>query len=296
VQQRQLTITDGASPGRPLGVPDGFSWPRFSPDGRQIAVSLGTLTRRDVWTYTLPAGPWTRVTTTGTLNDRPEWTPDGTAILFRSNRRTPNALWVQPVDVGAGARELFGLPDAQVDEGVLSRDGRYLLIQRDRNGNGEVWYRAMQGDTTPRPIDGGFGARFSPDGKWIAYTAGGAGTSTVQVYVRPFPAGADRFQVSLDGGTTPVWSADARRIYYANGGQLLVATIGSLQPFRIASRSVVLAKGFTFDGVHADYDVAPDGRTLVALQSTAQDASLVVVRNYDEEVRNRTERAASGGP
>ena len=93
-----------------------------------------------------------------------------------------------------------------------------------------------------------------------------------------------------------MWSADGTRIYYASSGQLLVATIGSLQPFRIASRSVVLAKGFTFDGVHADYDVASDGRTILALQSTAQDASLVVVRNYGEEVRNRIERTASSGP
>ena len=73
-------------------------------------------------------------------------------------------------------------------------------------------------------------------------------------------------------------------------------SIGSLHPFRIASREVVLAKGFTFDGVHADFDVAADGRTILGLQSTAQDAGLVVVRNYREEVRNRLDRTTPDRP
>jgi len=287
VARRQLVLVGGDGVARPVGEPGAFSWPRLSPDGKRIAVTVGSLARRDVWVYDLPSGPFTQLTAGGTINDRPEWAPDGKAVLFRSNRGARNAIWIQPVDGGAAASMLFGRNDVHIDEGVLSTDGRYLVVQRDSTGNGEGWYRAMQGDTVFRQFDGAsaYGARFSPDGKWIVYTTGGAGTA--QVIVRSFPDLARRFQVSLDGGATPIWSADGRRIFYVNSGQLTAATIGSVQPFTIAQRSVVLPRGYTFNTVHADYDVARDGRTIVALQSPRQDAQLVVVRNFGAELKAR---------
>jgi Tol biopolymer transport system component len=286
VARRQLALVgaDGASV--LVGEAGPISWPRFSPDGKRIAVSIGSLSQRDVWVVDLAASSSTRLTAGGGISDRPEWSPDGKSVVFRSNRRQLNTIWSQPLD-GNPASYLFGMPAAEIDEGVLSADGRYLVVQRDSTGSGEVWYRAMQGDTTPRFVEGGAGAyagRFSPDGRWLAYAAGdGANT---QVFVRAFPSLATRYQVTLAGGTTPVWSADSKRIYYANGGQLLVATIGSTQPFTIASRAVVLARGYTFNNVHADFDVARDGR-IVALQSPSQDQQLVVVRNLGTELRAR---------
>jgi hypothetical protein len=168
---------------------------------------------------------------------------------------------------------------------VLSPDGGYLVVQRDSTGNGEVWYRAMRGDTTLRRVQAGAGGRFSPDGKWLVYSAESGGTE--QVFVRSFPSLSNQFQVSLSGGGTPIWSADGKRIFYVNGGQLMVATIGGTQPFSIASREVVLARGYTFILVHADYDVANDGRTILALQSPRQEAQLVVVRNLGAELKAR---------
>ena len=59
-----------------------------------------------------------------------------------------------------------------------------------------------------------------------------------------------------------------------------------MAPLTIASRSVVLDRGYTFNNVHADYDVAPDG-SVVALRSPRQDQQLVVVRNIGAELRAR---------
>ncbi len=286
VARRQLAIVgaDGAS--RLVGEAGPISWPRFSPDGKRIAVSVGSLSQRDVWIVDPTAASSMRLTPGAGISDRPEWSPDGKSVVFRSNRNQLNTLWSQPLD-GNPATYLFGMPAAHIDEGVLSPDGRHLLLQRDSTGNGEVWYRAMQGDTTPKLIEvggGSYGARFSPDGRRLAYaSADGAAT---QVYVRAFPNLTTRYQVSLSGGTTPVWSADSKRIYFVNGGQLFVATIGSTEPFTISSRTVVLARGYTFNTVHADYDVARDGR-IVALQSPSLDQQLVVVRNLGAELRAR---------
>ena len=169
VTRRQMTLFGPDGLVRPLGDAGAYTWPRLSPDGKRVALSVGSLTRRDVYVYDLPGGPLTRITNEGTINDRPEWTPDGKALLFRSDRRAPNALWMQPTDGGSQASLLYRATGAQIDEGVLSPDGNVLLVQRDSTGDGAVWFRAMRGDTTPRLVEAGsgaFGARFSPDGKW----------------------------------------------------------------------------------------------------------------------------------
>jgi eukaryotic-like serine/threonine-protein kinase len=288
VTRRQLAMVGPSAASRSLGEAGAYSWPRLSPDGKRLAVSVGPLSQRDVWLYQLPSGPFTRFTTEGVINDRPEWTSDGKSVLFRSNRRGRNAVWIQPVDGGA-ATLLLGRTDSQIDEGVLSPDGAYLLVQRDSTGNGELWYRAMRGDTTLRHVvtgngAGAYGGRFSPDGKWIAYTSTESGIE--QVYLRSFPSLTSQFQVSLTGGSSPVWSADGKRIFYVNGGELMVATLGGTQPFTVASRAVVLSRGYTFTSVHADYDVARDG-TILALQSPNEDTRLVVVRNLGAELHAR---------
>src|SRR4030095_15101849 len=59
-------------------------------------------------------------------------------------------------------------------------------------------------------------ARFSPDGKWIAYVSNETGRS--EVYIRPFregPAGAnDRLQVSNGGGDFPAWSRNGKELIF----------------------------------------------------------------------------------
>ena len=245
-----------------------------------------------VWIFDLGSGSSMRLAGPGAINDRPEWTADG-RVLFRSNARSLNGLWLQALD-GSPAQPFFKVPAANVDEGVLSRDGRYLVYQRDSIGNGEVWFRALQGDSTPVRVEpraelGAYGARPSPDGKWLAYASNPTGA--VQVYLRSFPSLSASLQATYDGGFTPVWSPDGTRLYYVNGAQLWMARIGSTQPFSIASRSLVLDRGYTFNNVHADYDVGPNGM-VVALRSPSLDQQVVVVRNLGTELRARLKGAA----
>jgi Tol biopolymer transport system component/tRNA A-37 threonylcarbamoyl transferase component Bud32 len=288
--RRQMVLIgpDGAE--RTVGDPGLYSSPRLSPDVRHIAVSMGTTSRRDVWIYDLPSGPLTRLTSQGDINDRPEWTPDGTAVLFRSSRGGErNAIWQKTVDGVGGATPVFGMDDSQIDEGVLSPDGRYLLVQRDSTGNGEVWYRRIVGDTTAvsvssRNTTGDYGARFSPDGRWIVYTTS---VGRAEVVAQSFPDLATRVQISTSGGTTPVWAPDGRRIYYTNNSQLIAAELATPnEPSTLTARRVVLPRGYTFESVHADYDVGPDG-TVLALRSPSQDAEIVVVLNLDAELAAR---------
>jgi serine/threonine-protein kinase len=253
--------------------------PRFSPDGKRIAVALGTHGKTDVWMYDLASRTLERVTSEGT-NDSPEWSPDGKSLLFYSRRAGEGSLWRQPAN-GNGAAQLV-VPHAS--EGVFTPDGHGIVFSR----NLKVWYRS-DGDTTPKPVAVAaatqVAARVSPDGRWVAYSSDESGTA--QVYVRPLPALNSRYQVSAEGGVSPVWSHDGRRLYYEVGYRVLIAaTIATTPDFSVARRDTVSRNEFVPYTPHANYDAAPDGSHVLLVAPNASPQWQVVI-NWRTEVRRR---------
>lgn len=60
--------------------------------------------------------------------------------------------------------------------------------------------------------------RFSPDGRWLAYTSNESGRN--ELYVTTFPDGGSKWQISSDGveATSGFWSSDGSTLYYAAEG------------------------------------------------------------------------------
>ena len=287
-RQPVLIASDGSV--TTLGEVGPFSWPRVSPDGQRIALSVGNLTQRNVHVVDRSTGISTPLALGDGSNDRPEWTADGNTILFRSTRGDRNSIWSARLD-GSEIKQVFGRADSQIDEGVLSPNGKHLIVQRDSTGNAELWIASLDGSNSFRAVHPGqglYGGRFSPDGKWVVFASGQSGGE--QVFVKSFPALGSYTQVSINGGGSPVWSPDGKKIYYVNGEQLIAATIGSTNPFTIVSRQVVLSRGYSFFGVHADYDIARDG-TILAFQPPSGLTQLVVVRNIGAELTARLRAA-----
>jgi len=55
----------------------------------------------------------------------------------------------------------------------------------------------------------------SPDGRWLAYQSDRAEPGLSQIYVEPFPeVGSGRSQISVEGGTRPVWSPAGSELFY----------------------------------------------------------------------------------
>jgi Tol biopolymer transport system component len=244
-----------------------------------------------------------RLTVEGTSNDRPEWTADSRNVLFRSNRSGPNAIWIQPADGHRQADLLYAFPRFAVDEGVLSANGEYLIVQIDstRTANGgQVFYRRMSGDTAVKLIAGAdrgqqVHARLSRDGRWVAYSSSELGNW--EVYVKPFPSLDARYQVSLNGGAQPVWSPDGRHLFYISGGRLLSATL-AYDPFRVVSRDTVLENVLdsplgdaSTSFFHANYDIATDGKSIVFLGGGTSGGRVIVVHDWKPELRATTASA-----
>ena len=222
-----VVVGPGGSKRVILGDRRDYSFPRLSPDGRRLAITMGVSDKRDVWLHDFGPGTLTRLTTEGTTNERPEWSPDGSRVLFRSDNETRTSIWWRPADLSARATPLLTGPRLDVFEAVLTPDARTIVYQLDTLG-ADIYYRALSGDTTPKPVAASTTAiesmpRLSPDGRWIAFTTDESGRN--EVVVQPFPGPGGRSQVSVTGGTEPLWARDGRRLFYRGDGRLMAAVL-----------------------------------------------------------------------
>jgi Tol biopolymer transport system component len=108
-----------------------------------------------------------------------------------------------------------------------SHDGRYLIFELDGGVKmkSDLWLLPMTGELTPVPyLQTPFSethARFSPDGRWVAYVSDESGRP--EIYVQSFPATGGKWQVSTGGGDQPQWRGDGKELYYVAGDRNLMA-------------------------------------------------------------------------
>ncbi len=285
----QSVFVDMRGAARPLAIPvSRMNAPRFSPDGRKVVAEVAEAGRTDVWIYDLASGTAQRMTSEGTINQRPDWSPDGTQIIYRTNRRGPNTtFWWQPADGSGTATEILALAGRDLWQAQLTPDGGTVVFRAGTLGSADIYYRRLTGDTATKPIAATkfdeLAPRLAPDGQWIAYTTDETGAS--EVVVRPFPGPGAQYAVSVGGGMTPIWSRDGRRILYASGTQIMEATVTTRPTFAVTSRRVLFQGDFLWNPAHASYDLTPDGASMLMLRNVpGKSEQIVVIHNWKAEL------------
>jgi serine/threonine-protein kinase len=136
-------------------------------------------------------------------------------------------------------------------------------------------------------------AAFSPDGRWVAYADSPGGN--YEVYVRAFPDDGSQVQISNAGGTMPVWSRNGHQLFYRTGDQRIMVSnySGKGRAFLADKPRIWLRKQLVDIGLTPTFDVAPDGKRVVALMPADSGAPrenqnhITVVVNFFDEVRRR---------
>jgi serine/threonine-protein kinase len=265
-----------------------FAHPKFSPDGRRLALTIGASGGSDIWLYDTVSRSIERVTT-DRGSDRAEWTPDGRRLVYSANRRQGRyGLWWQSVDASDEPEALYST-DNPIREVSVGPDG--IAFREDTPGRArDILYLKLAdrkvSTVVSTPADD-LMPRVSRDGKWLAYISDESGN--YEVYVRPFPGGGGRVAVSTGGGTEPVWAPDSRAIYYRNGTKLMVASVvaGPGNRFVIGDRRQLFEGAYAGHPYHQNYDVTRDGKSFVMIQPDDQDRKVVVIMNWMAEVRRQ---------
>jgi serine/threonine-protein kinase len=159
------------------------------------------------------------------------------------------------------------------------------LRERDRN----IWIQevAAAGNREPclqSPANERM-ARFSPDGRWVAYVSDASGRDEVRV--RSFSDPNGLWQVTTEGGTQPVWARSGRELFYRKGDAILSVEVASSQVFTAGRPRVLFSGPFVRRDAVADYDVFPDGQhfVMVAESNFAVPAELHVITEWFEELK-----------
>jgi formylglycine-generating enzyme required for sulfatase activity len=217
-----------------VGEPGVYRGVELSPDGKRIAVHAHNEngTGGDIWVFE-ENGRKTRLTTDSDGqqdNASPAWSPDGKRIAFGSRRNGLRGLYTKAAD-GTGMEEPLMLSGARLMPMSWSPAADSIVYWTMSSQNiPEQWLFRLSEDRTAIPLlrdtTAQSHAQVSPDGKWIAYQGGETGRS--EIYIRSFPGGANKKQVSTSGGVFVRWRSDGKELYFlsaANLGKLMVSDI-----------------------------------------------------------------------
>jgi Tol biopolymer transport system component len=156
-------------------------------------------------------------------------------------------------------------------------DGRELIydaFNMDATAR-DIWILSVEGSRQPRVLVGGPFVKnegiLSPDGRWLAYASNESGQASV--FVRPFPDGEGRWQISTGQGVEPRWSRDGRELFYRSDTILYRVTIDTSRGFSASRPERLVDRVASGTGIPT-YSPSPDGSRFLTFRSAEGGGSL----------------------
>ncbi len=274
-------------------------YPWLSPDDRRVVVSATDGGSQDIWVHEVDRALTTRLTFDPGIESYPKWSPSGEEVVYSSSRSGNTDVFSRASD-GSGQRvSLVSTALPEFPSGWSPDEKYFLYVVLAAETSMDIWYleRKKQGDGfDSRPsLQTDFregGPRLSPDGRFVTYISDESGR--FEVYVRPFPEGGGKWQVSANGGTGPRWSKDGKEVFYVEGATLMSVAVSTAAGFS-AGEATPLFEHPGFYGVDSTtYDASADGQRFVLVEDVegedgeeAGTPSIHVIENWYEEFRER---------
>jgi Tol biopolymer transport system component len=245
VENRIVFVNDSKSPEQIYSMnPDGSDLTLFferigfnsfdiSPDGSKIVFSQGPVTNSDLYVYDIDSSTFTSLTSNGSGNNDPAWSPDGTQIVFSRYDANRNP---QIFVIDADGSNLTPLTDNNYSgrEPDWSPDGTKIVFDAFPVDNYEI--AVMDADGTNLSLltndPAGSSVRdqdpvWSPDGSKIAFASTRNGSFDIYTMAAD-GSNIVRITDSQNGRRDPAWSPDGTQIVFegfdGNDQEIMTAT------------------------------------------------------------------------
>lgn len=268
--------------------PRRYMHPRLSPDQQRIAVTVENGVSSDIWVLERSSGTLSRISFGDGADFNPIWSPNGRRLFYTSEKNVLN-IYVRAADASSDEEPVLSTRYDTLETSISPTGDRLAFLGRYQQADGSsldgAWLLPTDGHGTAQLVAAGAeNAVFSPDGRFIAYASNASGRS--EVYVQTVAGEAGKRQVSVDGGTDPLWSADGRELFFRNGKDMLSATVETSGGLRTGRPHVLFEWNYDYGRRTRNYDVAPDGRFLmVQVPESAERSRVVVVLNWFSELK-----------
>ncbi len=253
----------------PLDFPaDYYGTFRLSPDGKELAASRFDDYGSNIWIYNLEQGSQSRFTSEGQAYD-PVWSDQGGKLFF--TREAADGSGVELMTKGRNMSEAQYLgKNKDVRSYDLSPNGKLLSVYyRLRTRDYNIGVLPISGeDPLEAVIDlpsNEWGAAFSPDGRYLAYTSDQTGRS--EVFVTTYPPTKQRWQVSFEGGEEPRWAPDGKELFFSKGSTWYRVPVRLIPGFS-SGKPEIMFKGPYLNVSGLGYNVAPDGKRFLLLRGS----------------------------
>jgi eukaryotic-like serine/threonine-protein kinase len=266
----------------------------FSPDEKRVAAAMSDpqTGARDIGLLDIARGSPTRFTLDPSEDFLPIWSPDGSRIVFVSDRDGTGNLYQKSAS-GAGNEELLFKSNERKWPGDWSRDGRFIictnLSQKTKN---DLWVLPMTGEQKPfsylQTTYNEDHPRFSPDGRFVAYTSDESGRW--EVYVQTFPVSGGKWIVSTNGGAQPRWRRDGKEIFFMAPDRKIMVADTKLEGdiFEAGVPKVLFQTNVvSYPNPRNVYDVSADGQRFVIITPPEETSStpITVVANWTADLK-----------
>lgn len=196
---------------------------RLSPDGEYVGVYSSVTASPPYFIETVDLRDSRSLRLAGDARPGFAWFPDSSALAFRDQRgyskvAANGSSEPTPLDLDG--------PGQLLD---VSPNGRWVLFGTLEGRGADADLDLLVGNLSTGKVEPFLASerahermgRFSPNGRWVAYSSNETGEH--QIYVVRFPDGGGKRRITSGGGVTPVWRPDGRELYFRSPDGMLMA-------------------------------------------------------------------------
>jgi Tol biopolymer transport system component len=207
---------------------------------------------QDIWRTEIirkgKTGPAVKLIASTRREVQPQYSPDGSKIVFASDRSGPHEIWMCNGD-GSNPVQLTSL-EPQSGSPRWFPDSRRIVFDSDKEGTIDIYLMEIA-TRVPRRLTNGQADNGEPsvshDGKWIYFAS--RRTGNWEIWRMP-AEGGEAVQLTHHGGEWPSESLDGSVVYYLRGQYVWQVPVAGGEEMRVVGPIYGYTFALTTEGIY----------------------------------------------